>query len=320
MTLVRKQGEKWKAKMTIAERVRDLRGDKTQADFAADLGVSQQQVSALEKGTDSPSADALVRLGNVSPYPDNVWFWKQAGLDSNKMVATAEQVLKDRGAAPTPGEIVRIPCSRKTVQREEPLDRFLQLPAESVPNLGSTRCLLIDETAASPSIPPDSLIVLDASQKDEKQLVSFWKQIVLVEFTPALKCAVSTTLLLGRLAFKRETERHHRPESLELPRWVATIGPLGDFAREWEQGDKESVRVGGWDAFEQDNREPSRSQTPDSLEYRRLSYNYQTHGQERDKEEALKVFDRLCKQAPSHVRLDPGYRMLGRVIAWFQPR
>ena len=50
----------WKA---FGKRVRDLRGPKTrQADFAAELGISQGQLSRYEQGSSEASAEVLLRL------------------------------------------------------------------------------------------------------------------------------------------------------------------------------------------------------------------------------------------------------------------
>lgn len=46
----------------IGLRIRTLRGDLRQQDLASELGISQGQLSKIERGTLSPTIDVLVRL------------------------------------------------------------------------------------------------------------------------------------------------------------------------------------------------------------------------------------------------------------------
>jgi len=291
-----------------SERISELRGTRgeTQVEFAKVLEVTQPMISAWEGGSESPSPGAYMRLGNMASYPDNLWFWEQAGLDCKGMLSAAEKLLKDRGLAPAAGEVARVLCTRKTNQGEKPLDRFLLLPAESVPNPGSTRCLLIDETAASPWVPAGSFVVLDASQQD---LASSWGQVVFVDDRELNK------VLMGRLVFKHEKPKHWNPEFPPFPCWIATVGSFGDFETERQQGDTESVRVGEWNPLD-----VASQRTTDFQRYHNLCLEFQTHRQERTKEDADKLFKKLNEQAPSQVQCDPAYRILGQVIAWFRSK
>ncbi len=48
----------------IGTRIRELRGDVLQGDLATFLGISQGQLSKIERGQWAPTVEVLVRLGN----------------------------------------------------------------------------------------------------------------------------------------------------------------------------------------------------------------------------------------------------------------
>lgn len=50
----------------IGQRIRQLRGSERQDDFAPALGITQGQLSKIERGLLAPSVDVLVRLGRRS--------------------------------------------------------------------------------------------------------------------------------------------------------------------------------------------------------------------------------------------------------------
>ncbi len=50
----------------IGQRVRELRGDTLQEDFAAELNISQGQLSKIERGKVAPALDTLLRLAALS--------------------------------------------------------------------------------------------------------------------------------------------------------------------------------------------------------------------------------------------------------------
>jgi transcriptional regulator with XRE-family HTH domain len=51
------------AEKDLPEYLRKRRGDKTQAEFGAFLGVSKQSVMQYEKGLSRPTAEAMKKLG-----------------------------------------------------------------------------------------------------------------------------------------------------------------------------------------------------------------------------------------------------------------
>lgn len=50
----------------IGRRIRELRGKEPQDDFARALGISQSQLSKIERGKLAPSVEVLVRLAEKS--------------------------------------------------------------------------------------------------------------------------------------------------------------------------------------------------------------------------------------------------------------
>jgi transcriptional regulator with XRE-family HTH domain len=58
-----------KAKINVAaigKRIRELRGDERQIDFARFLGITQGQLSKIERGALPPSVEVLIRLREIS--------------------------------------------------------------------------------------------------------------------------------------------------------------------------------------------------------------------------------------------------------------
>ena len=49
----------------FADRLRELRGDESQASFAAQLGIHKIQYSKYERGVNIPSVEVLLRVCNV---------------------------------------------------------------------------------------------------------------------------------------------------------------------------------------------------------------------------------------------------------------
>ena len=168
---------------SIGERIKSLRGDMTQAKFADLLKVGQTAVSAWELDENVPSSEAWAKLGNLAPYPENIWFWQQAGMDEDKVLSAAEKLLRERGAPAKSGEIVRVPRFGPTPQGREETGPPLILPAEFVPNPGSTSCFILDEQSARLPFAPGDMLLVDGSQVKPQDPRPFWEKIVLVQVT-----------------------------------------------------------------------------------------------------------------------------------------
>jgi len=312
------------------DRIKGLRSKLglNQEQFAQKVGVTQPTVSGWEASEESiPSSESFMRMGNLAGFPDAFFFWGQGGLDAQAMLSYAEQLLKERGLPPQEGEIIRISSIRKTAEGTENLDRLVPFPG--VANPGSTICLIVDDSAASPGVRSGDAIVLDTSHSDAGDLLPFWDKIVAVDAAPEAGSKYplghihyhpgggssqpwrgwAGRVLMGRLRFKQF--RHpNMPRSEQLPlvgaTWVATLGPFGDCETEWQSGDKE-LHLGEWSDRESWSRQCRLQQRFYRIE---------------DREALAAATDALGaeerEQARSKIRLEPAYHILGRVI-WFGP-
>ncbi len=315
----------------VCERIKALRLKLglNQEQFAQKVGVTQPTVSGWEASEDSiPSSESFMRMGNLAGFPDAFFFWGQGGLDAQAMLSYAEQLLKERGAPPQEGEIVRISSIRKTAEGTENLDRLVPVPP--VANPGSTICLIVDDSAASPGVRSGDAIVLDTSQNGAEDLVLFWDKIVAVDAAPEAGSKYpldhihyhpgggssqpwrqwAGRVLIGRLRMKQFVGPH-MPRSERPPlvgaTWVATLGPFGDCETEWRPGDKE-LFLGEWS---------------DRESWSRLCRLQQRFYRIEDREALAAATDALGaeerEQARSKIRLERAYHILG-VVTWFGPR
>jgi len=170
----------------VSRRIGKLREarNETQAEFAEILAVTQPMVSAWESGADTPSLAAYLRLGNKASYPDNIWFWRQAGMDEEAVLSASKSLLKERSAPPAPGEIIRIPRFRETLQGRESAGPPIPLPAEFIPNPGSTVCLSVDKGATAIADSPWGIFILDDTEEKASNLLPFWGQVIFVGYDP----------------------------------------------------------------------------------------------------------------------------------------
>jgi transcriptional regulator with XRE-family HTH domain len=233
----------------FGERIKSVRTARnlSQVEFADRLGVSQATVSAWESEDHPPSPEAYGQLGNLAPYPDNLWFWQEAGLDPQKMLSAAEQTLKervkDRTALPDPNAVVEIQRFRLTGQGREKTGPALLIAAERVPNPLSTVCLVLDDKTAELCFAPGDIVALDVSPGGPTDFQPFSDQVALVQFAPRADQQKPEWLdwpegpRWGRLRCKRWS----RDDSW----WVATLGPVTDTETKYRLGDG-SILIGSW--------------------------------------------------------------------------
>jgi transcriptional regulator with XRE-family HTH domain len=81
----------------------------TQEAFGKRLGVTRSQVSAWESGKESPSNEKLVALGNMAPPIHRIWFYEQAGVDTESLRDDIRRSLVTRRGEPALKEVARIP-------------------------------------------------------------------------------------------------------------------------------------------------------------------------------------------------------------------
>jgi transcriptional regulator with XRE-family HTH domain len=275
--------------------LRKTRGE-TQGQFAKTVGVTQPMVSAWEAGADAPSSGAFQRLGNLAPYPHNIWFWEQAGMDKLSVASAFEQLVKERGA--TPVDVIRVPCVRKTAQGLEDTGRLLAFPAKSVLNPSSTVCLVVDQESANFAFPAGDMFLLDISQNNSSDLSPFWREVVLVDIVLQFRYPLTdearkriSGLSMGRLQCKIFWPLSPSSDAPFCIAAMASLGPLDDFEKAWRY-DGDSKLLGQWDFC------PGKA--PESAV-------------------EMQTFQREAfVQGSSKIRLGVSHRILGRVIAWFR--
>ena len=283
-----------------AELIKALRvaKDKTQAQFAAILGVTQPMISAWEGGSDQPSCEMFAKLGNLASYPDNIWFWQQVGLDPQEMFSAAEQILKervkDRSALPDPKVVTEIGRFRLTAEGREEAGPALLIARERVPNPLSTVCLVLDEKNAGFSFSAGDLVVVDVFAGDVNTSEAFWNQLVLAEFGPRAEQAAGLQGIwpqgfsIGKLVLERNAQW--------TPKGVSFTGRLGPLI---EAFDARSFPIGHY-----------YHEVPPDLD--RSPYL-----PPRDRDLARRIEKEAREEALKNFRPAKGCRILGRVIAWF---
>lgn len=319
--------------MGLAAKIKRLRGERTQAELAELVGVGKTAVSMWENGDNTPSAETYLKLADLAPFPDSLWFLEQAGMKEATLLATAEHVLRQRSTPISSDQFVRVPFAGGEVAEAQ-----LALRGEYLPSPLSTRCLIVDKQVHG-ALPLGSLVVLDGSRssKNSPDLTPFWDQVVLVSFGSREEADLRFDepwpkgLHIGRL--KLQGKRGDL-------RWAAELAPLT------EAFDASPLWVGGWAyAYPPDVKrvygqphvarelpEPIKrkmAQRQKELEERGVLVHDQeiadadaeaglaAQRKERSiQEEAEKEAE---AQAPSKVRLRPGCEIVGLVLGWFCP-
>lgn len=278
----------------ISDRIKALRTERgeTQLEFANILGVRQATVSDWESPTtDSiPSSESYVQLGNLAPYPDSLWFWKQAGIDQTAMLSASGKLLKERGdLAET--KCVAVPPLREKGRKQTGQEVFEYVDAKYVPNPSSVAYWIIDKaTCKESALVSGDVVILDTSSNDSANLQPFWDSEVLFEVTEGVKQVQTAKpragLHLGRL-------RLHMPSGGRSPHdyWVAVLFPPRHVLDALNYGEI----LGMWKI----------SMTADSWRLRGKDHQFDP--------------ELVRQRASEELRLYPGCTILGRVIYVFRP-
>lgn len=142
----------------MGDRLRAVRGETSQADFAAELGVHKNSVGFYERGKVEPSASFLVRLAQCRPVDLH---WLLTGhRRSAAPAATADPALvtvprysvtasAGAGAANDQEEIIdHIAFSRDYLRRSHENLALIEVTGESMsPTISHGDLILIDRTA-----------------------------------------------------------------------------------------------------------------------------------------------------------------------------
>lgn len=70
----------------LARRIKELRGTSSQRSFADEMLVTQSQVAEWEKGSEVPSTEKLIAMGNIAKKrTDRMFFWRRAGFRESRL-------------------------------------------------------------------------------------------------------------------------------------------------------------------------------------------------------------------------------------------
>lgn len=257
-----------------------------QVGFSRRVGTTQSRVSEWLAGKQSPTPEALIKIGNIAPHPDRIWFWKRAGLDEQSMLSEAAGILKEGEAEAKVLEgkkqVFLIPRFRETAQGREEAGPPVPLPAEFIPNHASTICLLVDEKATGMMSSPDGLFLVDTSVESAEDLQCLWGAVVFVDYRPLEITSGRQGVCVGRPKLRDRSE--YRRFGPPLVRH-ADLNLLFDGS--W-------IPLGGWE-------HPSYDQ-------------FSTVVGPAGSEELERLETETDQRAPSEFRLEKGIRILGRVI------
>jgi SOS-response transcriptional repressor LexA len=178
----------------------------TQTSLAERLKVTPMSVSRWERGTQEPSSEILILLGNMSGEPDNWYFWRAAGLSPKaisglKMQARGPQRLfSGPGSPPKLGRKTLVPVSLLNVsvgaesagskQIAGEVEAVLSAPRAWCPNPASTVCIHVSGDTMAPAIMSGSIVAVDTSQTDAAALRN----------TYVIAQHASSGLFIGRLS------------------------------------------------------------------------------------------------------------------------
>jgi phage repressor protein C with HTH and peptisase S24 domain len=182
-------------------RIRDLLVDLklSQAGLAARVGVSPATVSRWLRGSQEPSAECYVALGNLARTPNGVYFWERAGMDaaalSNanlrntlyslpvrlrdfKLIASrklSRQIAGEGSAVAIPLLNVtaygdRIPPKENVTISEVDVEDILLAPLAWCPHPENMIAIHFDGESMLPTIHGGSILFVDTAQRDRDRL------------------------------------------------------------------------------------------------------------------------------------------------------
>jgi transcriptional regulator with XRE-family HTH domain len=286
-----------------AKRIKILRESlgMTQMEFADQVAkAGQPKISDWEAGKNFPSAEVYLRLAKAAPYPENVWFLQQIGLDPEDVLTLADALEAESLFLPEEGEMVRVePIEQPKGEGQEPVPSIPFSLALVKPVL--TRYFRIDEHSAGYGFEVDDILVLDTSHVGMPSHTAFWDQIILVEHSDPADSNYREQFA-GRL-FLRES-RHEGARTAAfydgmLQPWTSLHHELGEMRGRSIKGYFRGDRLKDSGPFV-------------------ITYGDQDVLKESETDIET-GFASLRERAQAKIRLYPEFRILGRVTGWFRP-
>ncbi len=159
----------------IGERLKELRSKlvSKQAELAELLEVDQSLVSAWEGGIDKPSPQMWLKLGNAAAEKELSaearWCFGEAGIKPEALLFVANQRRKEQTAPAEANEVAPIsPSQRVPEQAALPP---LRLPSRWIPNVETTRYVLLTDRYRNPLFRAGDTLVIDESETNWLKLL-----------------------------------------------------------------------------------------------------------------------------------------------------
>lgn len=171
-----------------AAKIRSVRGDRTQAEFAHLCNVTQVTISRWESGTDQPTPGAYARLATLCGKPNRAYFWELSGfqdifpagpdwytdpegLQISPVPSILKQRLRDEDTTKIPLLRDSLYIGTKIEDDDWFVSEYLLLPEHWFGEDGQLVAIEATGDSMAPIIPQGSIVIVDTSQKDPDTLV-----------------------------------------------------------------------------------------------------------------------------------------------------
>lgn len=281
---------------TSGDRIKKLRGSRTQAELARELGVKRAAVSAWE-GDDKlrkPSAAIFLKLASLTPSREDAeWFIKCAGLTEDALLSAAGKVRKGRSVAAGPDDIIMVGPLAGTTD----IDR-IPFTSKPAPDPDFTSYFVADIECAQLILAP-GVVILDTKDRGNR-IEPFWGEIVLARMPElTVEQRLQFPGAIGGYALGKIWKVHP-----VVPRGVAPLFSL----QAW---------LGG--AEEPENRFGSRDRGRLIGHFMHEDWGKEHFHKkiERDHSFFMQASDEAHERAHHVMEAERGCEIVGRVIAWF---
>jgi transcriptional regulator with XRE-family HTH domain len=153
-----------------------------QGGLAHEIGVSPSRISEYRAGKRSPSSDVLWKLGKLAAFPQNLWFWEQAGLSKEDILAAARAIGETRLVLPKEGEMFLIPPFQRDTE-EGKARKPIRLTEDFNVDPLFTRYLIVDEPVRMGAIERGDIVMIDTSADCGRSLEPLWNKLVLLKLS-----------------------------------------------------------------------------------------------------------------------------------------
>ena len=151
--------------------IRKVRGSKSQAEFAEELGTSRPRVNAWENG-EKPPSELLLKIGSLFDIDEEQveFFFKKAGVDAKRFRQAVQASYLKKKEKSSPGDVILLPLRYfDDGGLAGPKGLSLALPATRVAHLEAPFCLEVPENARWGAA--GDLIIVDPTVTDPGNLI-----------------------------------------------------------------------------------------------------------------------------------------------------